>query len=89
MAEQVDTQKKEIEWEEFYVGMPEYNNVNLPEPQITATFKFRNKEDFDRFHTHIKQYLYNGERVFDGMQKKDKKSAWYPLNEKGSKYIYD
>jgi len=36
----------------------------------------------------IKQHLYNGQKVFDGMQRKDKKSTWYPLNVKASKYRY-
>lgn len=82
-------EEKELNWEDLYVGMPEYNNVKLPEPFITATFKFRTQEDFDRFHAVVKEYLYAGEKVFDGMQKKDKKSSWYPLNEKGSKYRYE
>ena len=38
--DQFDIQKGE--WE----GMPEYNNVQEKEPSITATFKFRNEEDF-------------------------------------------
>ena len=75
--------------DEHYVGMPEYNNIKESPPEITATFKFKTKEDFEVFHQKIKEVLYNGERVFDGMQKKDIKSAWYPLKEKGSKYGYE
>ena len=78
----------ENRWEEHYVGMPEYNNVCEPDPLITATFKFRTQEDFEQFNKLIKQHLYDGERVFDGMQRKDVKSSWYPLREKPSKYRF-
>jgi hypothetical protein len=71
-----------------YGGMPEYENVKQPDPEITATFKFRNQADYDEFHKVIKEHLYNGEKVFDGMQRLEKKTAWFPLPEKSSKYIY-
>ena len=71
--------EKENKVSDHWVGMPDYDNVVKPEPFITATFKFRNQEDFDFFHTTIKEILFNGERVFDGNQKKDVKSTWYPL----------
>jgi hypothetical protein len=74
--------------EEHYVGMPEYNNVEQQEPEITATFKFRCQEDFDLFNALIKKHLYNNEKVFDGMQRKEAKSTWFPLNRKASKYKY-
>lgn len=73
---------------DLYFDMPEYNNVNLPEPFITATFKFRNQEDYDTFHALVKKYIYGGAKVFDGMQRKDKKTAWFPLLEKASNYEY-
>ena len=81
--------KKANNWKEEWLEMPEYNNIKQPEPFITATFKFKNQEDYDKFHKLIKQHLYNNEKVFDGMQKKDKKQAWYPLKEKASKYYYE
>jgi len=74
--------------DEHWQNMPEYNNVQQPEPFITATFKFQNQEDYDEFHAKIKKYLYNGEKVFDGMQKKDKKQTWYPLKEKARNYEF-
>lgn len=74
---------------EHWVGMPEYNNINMPEPLITATFKFRTQEDYDDFHQKVKQHIYNGKKVFDGMQRKEKKQAWYPLPEKASDYIWE
>lgn len=77
-------QTPQTEW----VGMPEYNNQFLPGPEITATFKFQTQEDYDDFHSKVKKYLYDDQRVFDGMQKKTEKTAWYPLLEKGSKYLY-
>ena len=75
-------------WEDEYVGMPEYNNIKQPEPAITATFKFRNEEDFLKFKDILQKFAYNGDKVFDGMQKKDKKNAWYPHKEKASRYEY-
>ena len=80
--------KTENKVEEHWVGMPEYNNIKIPEPAIVVTFKFRNQEDYDNFHAVVKKELYDGKKVFDGMQRKDKKTAWYPLNEKASKYKY-
>jgi len=71
-----------------YDGMPEYHNVKQPKPEITATFKFRNQADYDTFHEVVKQHLYGGEKVFDGMQRIETKQAWFPLLEKASKYIY-
>ena len=75
-------------WEEHYVGMPEYNNVRESEPEVVVTFKFRRKEDFEEFNKLIKEHLYDGEKVFDGMQRKDATSAWYPLRDKPSKYRF-
>ena len=37
------------DWKEEYNDMPEYNNVKQDEPFITATFKFRNEDDFLKF----------------------------------------
>ena len=71
-----------------WVGMPEYNNINLPKPVITATFKFASKEDYLKFKELVQEHIYNGDRVFDGMQRKDKKQAWFPHKEKGSRYKY-
>jgi len=78
----------ENDWITEYVEMPEYNNVKQPKPAIIAKFKFRNKEDYDKFHALVKKHIYDGKRVFDGMQRKDAKQAWYPLKEKASKYLY-
>lgn len=77
------------EWKKEWKNMPEYNNIQQQEPFITATFKFRNQQDYDYFHSIIKKELYNGEKVFDGMQSKNKKQSWYPLKEKASKYFYE
>jgi len=82
--EQIDQNKN---WQEEWKGMPEYNNVKKEEPFITATFKFRNQEDFETFNTFLKEKLYKERKIFDGMQTKTKKSTWFPLNEKASKYI--
>ena len=79
----------ENDWREEWREMPEYINTIQPEPVITATFKFRTKEDYDDFHSIVKKALYDGHKVFDGMQRKDKKNAWYPLPEKASRYLYE
>jgi hypothetical protein len=76
------------DWKEHYVNMPEYNNFEQSPPAIVVRFKFRSQEDFDEFNKLIKTHLYNGEKVFDGMQRKNDKSAWYPLTPKASKYRY-
>ena len=73
-------------WEEEWVGMPEYNNTEQPAPFIEATFKFRNQEDFDFFNKFLRDNLYQGEKVFDGMQRKHTKSTWFPLKEKAKGY---
>jgi hypothetical protein len=80
--------EKENDWQEEWIGMPEYNNTKQEEPFIKATFKFRNQEDFDYFNKFLRENLYNKEKVFDGMQRKTVKSTWYPLKEKARKYRY-
>lgn len=77
------------EWKEEWKEMPEYNNVVAEEPFITATFKFSSQADFEEFKKLIQKHVYNGERPFDGMQRKTVKSTWYPLKEKASKYRYE
>lgn len=79
---------KTNDWQKEWVGMPEYNNEERKPPVITATFKFRSEEDFELFNKTIKEHLYNGEKPFDGMQRKDVKSTWFPLTEKANKYTY-
>jgi len=83
-----ESKPKQNNWQDHWIGMPEYNNVREPDPLITATFKFRTQEDFDEFNKLIKQHLYDGEKVFDGMQRKDVKSSWYPLRQKASKFRF-
>jgi len=83
-GEEIKNQNKE--WEEEWRGMPEYNNEKQKDPFITATFKFKNQEDFDYFNKFLRENLYNNVKVFDGMQRKDKKSTWYPLTEKPTNY---
>lgn len=80
--------KEENNWQEEWKDMPEYNNIEDAPPMITATFKFRNEKDFETFKETLKKYLYKGEKVFDGMQRKDVKSTWFPLKEKANKYRY-
>lgn len=80
----IDINSCENEW----IDMPEYQNVKQEDAEFTATFKFRNKNDYDYFHSIVKKHIYNDEKVFDGMQSVNHKQAWYPLIEKSSKYVY-
>lgn len=83
-----DLQDEGNDWKKEWIDMPEYiNNKPLP-PEITATFKFRNKEDFDMFMEVVKINLYNNKRVFDGKQKKNEYTAWYPIDSRPSDNIY-
>jgi hypothetical protein len=75
-------------WQDEWRDMPEYVNEKQNEPEQIAIFKFENNEDFDRFMLVVKRELFNNERVFDGNQEKNKKSAWYPLPIRPSNHIY-
>ena len=75
-------------WEDEYVGMPEYNNIDQEDPLITAKFKFRSKDDFLKFKELVQKHIFNGEKVFDGEQTENKKQSWFPHLEKPSKYVY-
>ena len=77
-----EDQNANSEW----VGMPEYLNVWEEDPEITATFKFRCQDDYDRFHQLVKDHVYGGSRVFGGTQRIEAKSTWYPPKEKPSVY---
>lgn len=79
---------KTNDWQNEWIGMPEYNNSKPIPPEITATFKFRNKEDFDLFMGTVKLKLFNDKRVFDGKQKKNEYTAWFPLDSRPSENIY-
>ena len=86
--EQFDFVQTINSWEEEWVGMPEYNNNKQEEPLITAKFKFKTEKDYLKFKDLVQKHLYNGKKVFDGMQKKEAKQAWFPHKEKASKYEY-
>jgi len=75
-------------WKDHYKDLPEYNNVKQEEPLIVAKFKFRSQEDFEEFNDLLKKHVYKTNKVFDGMQRKTEKQAWYPLKEKASKYLF-
>ena len=79
----------ENEWEKEWKDMPEYNNINEPDAKITATFKFKTEQDYIDFLSLIKKHLYNGQKVFDGMQSKTKKQTWYPLKIKAKNFRYE
>ena len=75
-------------WKEEWAGMPEYANEEWGEPEIVVKFMFKSKEDYDNFYRLLKEKVFLGERPFNGSQRKDRKSTWFPHKEKGSKYYY-
>ena len=85
---QIKLFQTENSWEEEWLQMPEYNNIKQLEPLITATFKFRTEQDFLKFKELLQEHIFNGEKVFDGMQRKNQKFCWYPHKEKSSNYEY-
>lgn len=62
-------------WEEEWRGMPSYDNVFEGEPEVTVVFKFRTREDFEKFNEIIKDALFDGEKPFDGNQLKHRLNA--------------
>ena len=84
-----DEPEAELHWEDHWKDMPSYENIKQPEPLITATFKFETEEHFEEFKSLIKEHIYHGGKMFDGIQKKTKKTAWYPLRDKPGMYSYD
>ena len=79
----------ENKWEDHYVGMPDYDNVKESDPKIVAKFKFRNKEDFEKFNALLKEHVFNCNKIFDGTQRKNDYQSWFPHKEKGSDYVYE
>lgn len=77
--------KKINNWEDEWNEMPEYNNVPQDDPVITALFKFKTEEDYKDFLEKIRP-LFPDRKPFDGMQRKDKKTTWYPHPTRGSAY---
>ena len=75
--------------EDEWISMPEYDNAKEQPPVITVMFKFKTEQDYETFKDLVKKHLYEGEKPFDGMQRKDKKVAWYPHKEKASTYEYE
>ena len=70
-----------------WLDMPEFNQENEPDPEITATFKFRNEADYQQFKELLKLHVYDGAKFIDGYQEKKKKFTWYPLKEVRSNYV--
>ena len=79
---------KEHDWRDEWLDMPEYNNTKPQDPEITATFKFKNKQDFDKFIEVVKEQLYNNQRIFDGKQLINEYTTWFPLDSRPSEFIY-
>lgn len=77
-----------FDWKEHWVNMPEYRNKPEAEPEVVAVFKFKTRDDFEDFNAKVRKFVYDGDRVFDGAQKKQHKNTWYPLKEKDTKYMY-
>lgn len=77
------------DWEKHWQDMPECKNVKQKEPLITVTFKFETKEDFEKFNSFLKDTVYKTNKVFDGMQRKTEKQAWFPLKQNGRGMMYE
>lgn len=76
------------DWREEWVGMPAYDNQDLTEPLVSATFHFATQEDFERFQRVVSEYLYAGGKVFDGRQRKERKTAWFPPLPSRSAFVW-
>lgn len=76
------------DWRKEYVGMPEYDNRDLTTPAISATFHFASQEDYEAFMRVVSDALYAGGRVFDGRQRKEHKTTWYPPLPSRSAFLY-
>ena len=74
--------------DEHWKQMPEYNNQELDDAEITWKFKFRNQDDYQQFKDKVQQYLFDGQKCVDGNQSEKEKQSWYPLIEKTSNYAY-
>lgn len=83
-----EIEPEENDWEEEWKGMPEYDNVEQTEPEVTVLFRFRSWEAFEEFKEKIREHLFEGERPFDGMQKKGEYNTWYPHTDRPRKYRY-
>ena len=70
-----------------WLDMPEFNQENEPDPEITATFKFRNEADYQHFKELLKLHVYDGAKFIDGYQEHKRKQSWYPLKEVRSNYV--
>jgi len=84
----VDEYRESNRWEDEWKNMPEYDNTDQPAPMIIAVFKFSSEEDFLKFNGLITKSLFAGKKPFDGMQRKNRKTTWYPHKEKFSNYRY-
>lgn len=90
MSKQLDLfgNETEIDWKEHWKEMPEYKNKDITEPAITVTFKFESETDFLAFKDICKHVFFNSKKPFDGMQKKDVKTAWWPPAQKANNFRY-
>lgn len=79
---------EENDWRDEWVDMPEYDNRDLTTPAISATFHFASLEDFEKFQLVISEHLYGGGKVFDGRQRKERKTAWWPQLPSRSAYMW-
>jgi len=70
-----------------YVEMPEYNNIDEPEPEITCKFKFRNQKDYLKFKELVSKHIYKGQKFIDGNQSMQEKQSWFPLAVRESHHV--
>jgi hypothetical protein len=75
-------------WQSEWDGMPEYDNRDLTKSEVVVTLHFASTEDYERFEALLREHLYAGRRPFDGRQRKDAKTAWWPPLPKGSDFVW-
>lgn len=73
---------------EAWKAMPEYDNVDQTKVAKQVTFKFETEAHYDEFISRFQAEFFDGHRVFNGRQKKDSKTGWWPRREKDSNWEY-
>ena len=69
--------------------MPEYDNADQTKAVRQITIKFATENDYEQFVERLKTNFYNGEKAFDGRQRVESKTTWWPPKEKAKNWRYD
>jgi hypothetical protein len=74
------------DWRDHWDGMPEYANRDLTKAVVVVKLYFSSHDDFQSFEARLRDHLYEGRKPFDGRQRKDAKTSWWPPLPKGTDY---